>query len=58
MTTSDDPYREPVPDTAMATGNDDGEPGEQPDERPLGPDKVALRAEFHAPLDGPLPATP
>ncbi|WP_219416784.1 hypothetical protein [Pseudonocardia nigra] len=35
----------PVPDTAMATGNDDGEPGE-----PLGPD--ALDPEERNVLDG------
>jgi hypothetical protein len=34
----------PVPETAMATGSDDGEPGEQPDERPLRPEEWAVLA--------------
>ena len=36
----------PVPDTAMATGSEDGEPGEQSDARPLGPDERAILADF------------
>jgi hypothetical protein len=39
MTTSDDCA--PVPDTAMATGNDDGDPGPAPG-GPLAPDEAAL----------------
>lgn len=36
---------DPVPDTAMGTGSDAGEPGERPDERPLRPDEWAVLAE-------------
>ncbi len=36
----------PVPDTAMATGSEDGEPGEQSDARPLRPDERAVLADF------------
>ncbi|MDQ3762380.1 MAG: hypothetical protein M3460_12065 [Actinomycetota bacterium] len=43
---SSDPHCPPVPDTAMATGSEDGEPGEQPDERPLRPDESALLADL------------
>jgi len=39
-----DPCCAPVPDTAMATGSDDGEPGEQRDERPLRPEEWAVLA--------------
>jgi len=38
MTTNDgssDPCYAPVPDTAMATGSEDGDPGEQPGARPV-----------------------
>ncbi len=36
----------PVPDTAMATGSEEGEPGEQSDAPPLGPDERAILADF------------
>ncbi len=39
-------YCPPVPDTAMATGSEDGDPGEQPDERPLRPDERAVLTDF------------
>lgn len=42
----------PVPDTAMATGSEDGEPGEQLDERPLRPDERAVLADFAGSADG------
>jgi hypothetical protein len=41
-----------IPDTAMATGNDDGEPG-QPDTRPLAPDELQLLGALEQPADGP-----
>jgi hypothetical protein len=41
-----------IPDTAMATGNDDGEPG-QPDTRPLAPDERQLLEALEHPADGP-----
>ncbi|MDQ4104529.1 MAG: hypothetical protein M3186_12750 [Actinomycetota bacterium] len=49
MTTHDgssDPCCVPVPDTAMATGSEYGEPGERLDERPLRPDEAALLADL------------
>ncbi|MDQ4092540.1 MAG: hypothetical protein M3143_03735 [Actinomycetota bacterium] len=49
---SSDQYRAPVPDTAMATGSEDGEPGEQLDERPLRPDERAILADFAGSVDG------
>jgi hypothetical protein len=54
MTTHDgssDPCCAPVPDTAMATGSDDGDPGEQPSERPLRPDESALLADLPGSAD-------
>jgi hypothetical protein len=44
--------RSDIPDTAMATGNDDGEPG-QPDTRPLAPDERQLLEALEQPADGP-----
>jgi hypothetical protein len=41
-----------IPDTAMATGNDEGEPG-QPDTRPLAPDERRLLEALEQPVDGP-----
>jgi hypothetical protein len=41
-----------IPDTAMATGNDEGEPG-QPDTRPLAPDERRLLEALEQPTDGP-----
>ncbi len=41
-----------IPDTAMATGNDEGEPG-QPDTRPLGRDERRLLKELRKPGEGP-----
>lgn len=49
MTTDDGnsgPCCEPVPATAMATGSEDGEPGEQVDQRPLTPDEAAILADL------------
>ena len=46
-----DPCCEPVPDTAIATGSEDGEPGEQADQRPLTPDEAALLADLTASPD-------
>jgi hypothetical protein len=49
MTTNDgnsDPCCAPVPDTAMATGSEDGDPGEQPGERALRPDESTLLADL------------
>ena len=40
-----------LPDTAMATGNDEGEPGE-PDTRPLERDERRLLKELRKPVDG------
>ncbi|MDQ3904237.1 MAG: hypothetical protein M3300_02015 [Actinomycetota bacterium] len=54
MTTDDgssDPCCDPVPDTAMATGSEDGEPGDQPDARPLTPDESALLADLQGSPD-------
>ena len=45
--TSDDT----TPDTAMATGNDEGEPG-SPDTRPLAKDERRLLKELRKPGDG------
>lgn len=39
-----DPPCAPVPDAAMATGSEDGDPGEQPNERPLCPDDSMVLA--------------
>jgi hypothetical protein len=45
-----------TPDTAMATGNDEGEPG-RPDTRPLAEDERRLLEELRKPGDGsPEPA--
>jgi hypothetical protein len=44
--------RSDIPDTAMATGNDEGEPG-RPDTRPLAPDERRLLAALVDPADGP-----
>jgi hypothetical protein len=44
--------RNDIPDTAMATGNDEGEPG-QPDTRPLEPDERQLLEALERPADGP-----
>jgi len=41
-----------LPDTAMATGNDDGEPG-RPDTRPLAPEERQLLEALEQPADGP-----
>ena len=41
-----------IPDTAMATGNDEGEPG-RPDTRPLAPDERKLLEALEQPADGP-----
>jgi len=41
-----------IPDTAMATGNDEGEPG-TPDTRPLARDERELLEELRKPGDGP-----
>jgi hypothetical protein len=40
-----------LPDTAMATGNDEGEPG-RPDTRPLAKDERELLKELRKPADG------
>jgi len=40
-----------VPDTAMATGNDEGEPG-RPDTRPLDKDERRLLKQLRKPADG------
>jgi hypothetical protein len=40
-----------LPDTAMATGNDEGEPG-QPDTRPLERDERRLLKELKKSVDG------
>ena len=40
-----------LPDTAMATGNDQGEPG-HPDARPLAADERALLEELQEPGEG------
>jgi hypothetical protein len=40
-----------LPDTAMATGNDEGEPG-RPDTRPLAKDERKLLEELKKPGDG------
>jgi hypothetical protein len=44
--------RSDLPDTAMATGNDDGEPGLN-DARPLAPDELQLLGALEQPVDGP-----
>ncbi|HVE97437.1 MAG TPA: hypothetical protein VNA67_10685 [Pseudonocardiaceae bacterium] len=44
-------YCPPVPDTAMATGSEDGEPGEQPDEPPLRPDERAVLTDLAGSAD-------
>jgi hypothetical protein len=44
--------RNDIPDTAMATGNDEGEPG-QPDTRPLAPDERRLLEALEQPGDEP-----
>jgi hypothetical protein len=41
-----------IPDTAMATGNDEGEPG-QPDTRPLSAEERQLLEALEQPADGP-----
>jgi hypothetical protein len=46
-----DEYPE-IPDTAMATGNDEGEPGER-DRTPLTPEERALLQELESPDDTP-----
>jgi hypothetical protein len=38
--------QDPVPDTALATGNDDGSPGERLDARPLDPEERAVLDEL------------
>jgi hypothetical protein len=43
--------RSDLPDTAMATGNDDGEPGL--DAGPLAPDELQLLGALEQPVDGP-----
>ena len=43
--------REDLPDTAMATGNDEGEPGD-PDTRPLAKDERRLLKELRKSADG------
>ena len=45
-----------TPDTAMATGSDEGEPGERRDGGPLTPDEQRLLERLGAPDD--TPATP
>jgi hypothetical protein len=40
-----------IPDTAMATGNDEGEPG-RPDTRPLAKDERRLLKELQKSADG------
>ena len=40
--TADPDDREPLPDTAMATGNDDGTPGEQLGDGTLDPEEQAV----------------
>ena len=40
-----------LPDTAMATGNDEGEPG-HPDTRPLAKDERKLLKQLQKPADG------
>jgi hypothetical protein len=45
-----------TPDTAMATGNDDGEPGERPEGGPLTADERRLLETLETPDD--TPATP
>jgi len=40
-----------LPDTAMATGNDEGEPG-IPDTRPLAKDERTLLEQLQEPADG------
>jgi hypothetical protein len=41
-----------IPDTAMATGNDEGEPG-RPDTRPLTAEERRLLEALEQPADGP-----
>ena len=41
-----------TPDTAMATGSDAGEPGEQRDGGPLTPDEQQLLEALSSPADG------
>jgi hypothetical protein len=47
------PEHPEVPDTAMATGNDEGEPGERPAGGPLTDDEQQLLEQLEAPADGP-----
>jgi hypothetical protein len=42
-----------IPDTAMATGNDEGEPGEQRDRTPLTTGERALLEQLETPDDTP-----
>ena len=49
-------HDDPTPDTAMAIGNDDGEPGERPEGGPLTADERRLLETLEAPDD--TPATP
>lgn len=42
-----------TPDTAMATGNDEGEPGDRPAGGPLTEDERQLLEELETPADGP-----
>jgi hypothetical protein len=42
-----------LPDTAMATGNDEGAPGEQPDPGPLAKDERKLLKRLQEPVDAP-----
>lgn len=42
-----------IPDTAMATGSDEGEPGEQRDRGPLTADEQALLEELEHPDGAP-----
>ena len=41
-----------LPDTAMATGNDEGEPGERPDAGPLAEDERRLLETLRKPGEG------
>lgn len=45
----------PVPDTGMATGSEDGAPGELVDDAPLRPDEEAVLAQLRR-ADGPAAA--
>ena len=47
------PKHPEVPDTAMATGNDEGEPGERQDDGPLTPDEQRLLEQLETPDEAP-----